>query len=239
MTPRDKDPRKKNVLQGTFRAPKSGLEHYMSSGTTKGGATRGENPTAAGPDQRASDQDSEEVWLRRSKVDREKFFYFYEKYFDAIYRFVYWKTLDRQVAEDLTADTFVKALERLGEFEWKGYSFGTWLYRIALNETSHHLRNLARRRVGRVDDFEEFASPQQNPLTQLILSEEQQRVYRGLEELSSEARDLFVLYYWEGLTLREIAGVLEKNFETVKSQLQRARKVMAAKLAEFDENGEK
>jgi len=239
MAPRDKNPRKKNVLQGTFRAPKSDLEHYMGSGTTKGGATRSGNPTAARPDQRASDQDSEEVWLRRSKVDREKFFYFYEKYFDAIYRFVYWKTLDRQVAEDLTADTFVKALEKLGEFEWKGYSFGTWLYRIALNETSCYHRRVARHRVGRVDDFEEFASPQQNPLTQLILSEEQQQVYRGLEELGSEARDLFVLYYWEGLTLRKIAGILEKNFETVKSQLQRARKVMAAKLAEFDENGEK
>src|SRR5437763_6304286 len=79
---------------------------------------------------------------RAARRDAQAFGTLYEMYFDKIYSYLYFKTMHRNEAEDLTALVFMKAWEAIDHFQWQGYPFSTWLYRIAHNQLVDHYRTL-------------------------------------------------------------------------------------------------
>lgn len=85
-------------------------------------------------------ESSERLLVEQAKHDRQAFARLYDRYVDAIYAYVYQRTCDVQLAEDVTAETFEKALRHIGRFRWRGVSFGAWLYRIAGNTLTSHYR---------------------------------------------------------------------------------------------------
>lgn len=76
----------------------------------------------------------QEERLRAAKIDGEDFEFFYAHYYHRIYRFCFNRIRRRDVAEDLVAETFLKAYANLDRYRWTGVRFGSWLYRIARNE---------------------------------------------------------------------------------------------------------
>ncbi|MFF3456945.1 sigma-70 family RNA polymerase sigma factor [Streptomyces sp. NPDC002730] len=79
------------------------------------------------------------LWLERAQAgDSDAFGLLYNAYCDAVYRYVYYRVGGKATAEDLTSDTFVRALLRLGTFTWQGRDFGAWLMTIARNLISDH-----------------------------------------------------------------------------------------------------
>src|SRR5579862_9633912 len=71
--------------------------------------------------------------VERARHDPAAFAELYERYVDAIYTFAYHRLRDTTHAEDVAAETFQRALEHIGRFEWRGVPFSAWLYRIASN----------------------------------------------------------------------------------------------------------
>src|SRR4029077_8426510 len=71
--------------------------------------------------------------VEAAQRDPGKFSVLYEQHFHRVYAFVVRRVHDRDVAEDVTADVFHKALARLPQYEWRGAPFGAWLIRIAAN----------------------------------------------------------------------------------------------------------
>ena len=163
-------------------------------------------------------------WLAAARLDPEKFRFFYDKYAARIHGFLYRRTLDPELADDLTALTFTNALDHLSEFQWRGVFLGSWLFRIATNEIHKHRSREYRFSPLNSESGEEATpDPRTEPLTRLILSEDQQQLYRCLDKLSEEDQDIFILHYWEGLKTREVADVLEISENTTKTRLKRGR----------------
>jgi RNA polymerase sigma-70 factor (ECF subfamily) len=75
----------------------------------------------------------EAALVRRATGEPEAFARLYDAYVDRVYRYAFRRLHDHAEAEDLTAQTFRRALERLPQYEWRGLPFGAWLFRIAHN----------------------------------------------------------------------------------------------------------
>ena len=63
----------------------------------------------------------------------------YKRYFPQIFKFIYKRTDNEQLTGDITAQVFLKALQKLSSYSFKGVPFSAWLYRIASNEVVQHL----------------------------------------------------------------------------------------------------
>jgi RNA polymerase sigma-70 factor (ECF subfamily) len=75
----------------------------------------------------------EDDLVEAAKTDPEAFGKLYQRYVDKIYSYIYYRTSNREDAEDLTAKTFHRALSHIGRYKHKGRPFSAWLYRIAHN----------------------------------------------------------------------------------------------------------
>src|SRR5258706_10647966 len=90
--------------------------------------------------------------VEAAKGDPRRFAELYEHNFERVYAFVVSRVRDRSAAEDVTADVFHRALERIGSFEWQGTPFAAWLLRIAANAIADRWRRVAREPVPTADE---------------------------------------------------------------------------------------
>lgn len=65
----------------------------------------------------------------------------YDQYSDTVYRYIYYRVGGKATAEDLTSETFLRALRRIGTFTWQGRDFGAWLVTIARNLVADHFKS--------------------------------------------------------------------------------------------------
>ena len=75
-------------------------------------------------------------WISSAKKDPERFGPLYKKYHEQIFRYVYQRMDDQDLAFDVTSQVFIKAMNNLHKFEYRGVPFSSWLYRIAKSESS-------------------------------------------------------------------------------------------------------
>lgn len=76
----------------------------------------------------------------------------YERYYEPIFRFVFRRTADRDLSADLCSQVFLKALQRLGGYQFRGVPFSAWLFRIASNEIAQHFRQNSQKRTVSVEE---------------------------------------------------------------------------------------
>ena len=174
----------------------------------------------------------EKRWMGLARVNLADFHRFYDKYCDRVYGFCLSWTLDPDLAEDLTSDTFLRAQASLWRFRWKGVTFGAYLYRIALNLVRQHARKTAKAiHVNEADVT--IVDTRLNPLAEIILTERQVMVRQVVADLDRLGQEIFLLHYWDGLTTAEIAAVLGTPEGTVKTRLQRGRHHLRSRLREM------
>jgi len=89
----------------------------------------------------------EREWISAAKKDPKCFSPIYDRYFDAIFVFIYRRTGNEDLAADLCSATFLKALQYLKRYEDRGLPFAAWLYRIASNEVNKFYRKTKKRMV--------------------------------------------------------------------------------------------
>ena len=149
--------------------------------------------------------------------DAESFRLLYRKHVDRVRGLLY-RLVEPQNIDDLTQEVFVKVWQHLPKLESPAY-LSTWIYRIATNVANDHHR--ARRRLPPTEDLaaaEELPAPERGaPLAV------KQMVAHGLKQLSFDHRAVIVLFEIEGLTVEEIAAVIQKPLGTVKTRLMHAR----------------
>ena len=105
-------------------------------------------------------QEEESLVRRAQENDREAFAQLYEAHFDRIYRYLVLKLGDVTEAEDMTQQVFLKALQSISSYKWKGVSFSAWLYRIAHNQTVDYYRKKGKREATPLDDVVIVWDPQ-------------------------------------------------------------------------------
>lgn len=173
----------------------------------------------------------EERWLiERAKRDPEAFGELYDLYFSKIYSYIYRKTGDRQVAEDLTSDTFMKALSHMKNYQYTGQPFVAWLYRIAANVVTDFYR--AQRPTATLDQGLQVAAHGTSPEEAALALDDQQAIARAIQTLSPDQQDVVLLRFSGGMRLKEIAQTVGKTEGAVKALMFRALGNLKTKLSE-------
>jgi RNA polymerase sigma-70 factor (ECF subfamily) len=190
-------------------------------GTRLGAAGR----SASGPSQRAGAGSVEHLARIQALVqlaqagDAEAFGQIYEEYVDVVYRYVYVRCGSHHLAEDLTAETFVRALRRLDSFTWTGKDIAAWFVTIARNLVVDHVKSSRYRMevtTGELLDPDERAeAPEAEVLDRL----RDRRLLEAVKELKPDQQECIVLRFLQGLSLAETAAILGRNENAVK-QLQ-------------------
>jgi RNA polymerase sigma-70 factor (ECF subfamily) len=131
----------------------------------------------------------------------------YDSTFPQVYAYVRYRIGDPDIADDLTSQTFLRALDRLETFDPCRGEIGQWALGIARNVVRSHLR--ARHRWGWLpfDWLQEPAAPEPDPEQRAIRSERGRRLLEAIRGLSDRERDVLGLKFGAGLTNRAIAGV--------------------------------
>jgi RNA polymerase sigma-70 factor (ECF subfamily) len=94
----------------------------------------------------------EEDVLRKAKSDPAEFRPIYERYYKRIFLFVLHRVGDKQQTADITSQIFLKALQKIHSFQFKGFPFSSWLFRIAVNECNDFFRKTKRQRLVILED---------------------------------------------------------------------------------------
>jgi RNA polymerase sigma-70 factor (ECF subfamily) len=158
----------------------------------------------------------------------------YDRYFDAVFRFVYFRTGNRQLAEDLTADTFLRALGRIGTFTWRGRDLGAWLVTIARNLVADHFKS-GRYRLevtsGDVLDAErEDRGPEGSPESAVVDHIINVQLLKAVKQLNPEQQECIVLRFLQGFSVAETAQAMGKNEGAIKALQYRAVRALARLL---------
>ena len=180
-----------------------------------------------------------EVWAlveRAQAGDAAAFGLIYDRYVDTVFRFVYFRVGNRQLAEDLTSDTFLRALKRIGSFTWQGRDLGAWLVTIARNLVADHFKSGRYRlevTTGDVLDADrEDRGPEGSPEAAVVDHITNVALLTAVKQLNPEQQECIVLRFLQGFSVAETAQTMGKNEGAIKALQYRAVRALARLLPE-------
>ncbi|WP_435827281.1 sigma-70 family RNA polymerase sigma factor [Nonomuraea dietziae] len=169
--------------------------------------------------------------LRAKAGDSDAFGTLYDRYLDLVYRYIYFRVGSHPLAEDLTSETFLRALRRIGDFTWQGRDFGAWLVTIARNLVADHFKSgRYRLEVSTAEVLDvplEGAHIPENAVVTAIIND---RVLRAVRDLNPEQQECVVLRFLHGLSLAETALIMGKKSGAIKALQFRAIRSLARAL---------
>ncbi|MFN8415688.1 MAG: sigma-70 family RNA polymerase sigma factor [Cytophagaceae bacterium] len=159
--------------------------------------------------------------IRLAVKNPEAFAPLYDRYFEAIFRFVYQRCDSKDQAFDITQQAFVKALQHLARYEHKGVPFVSWLYRIARNEFLIAVKKQQTQRTLNVYS-EQFTSIMEESGIDNELNERRQKgLVKCLAQLNEPELQLVEMRYFEQIPYKQVADVLEIKEGTAKVRMLR------------------
>lgn len=172
---------------------------------------------------RDEDIRQEQELIERSKRDPKAFGELYEAYFDRIYYFILRQTGDEDTAGDLSSQTFVNALNNLAKYQFRGYPFSAWLYKIAANEVNKFYRRQKGKKIfsieeGRIRELVEQTNPGNGDFDEELI----QQLLAYLKDLPTEMLQVLELRFFEDKDFREIAFILDITESGAKMRTYRA-----------------
>lgn len=178
----------------------------------------------------------EKLMLTLSKGDKRAFDELYKRYSKPLKGYfmrMLWKNESK--SEDFVHDLFVKIIHNPESFD-ANRSFKTWLYSVACNMCKNEYKKQEVRKgtTTGIDQFYSISDKGVDVLNEVQMSHFGSQFEKSMDELKSEHQEVFSLRHMDGLSIKEIAEVLEINEGTVKSRLFYATKQLADKLKEFN-----
>lgn len=135
----------------------------------------------------------------------------YSEYYSKVYGYIISKINNRQNAEDIASDVFVKIYEKLDTFDESKASLSTWIYTITRNTLTDYYRT--RQVFSEInDDMEDGTSVEED----ICNAESLEQLADALETLDKRERDIIILHFYSGKTLKEIARILDVSYAYVK-----------------------
>jgi RNA polymerase sigma-70 factor (ECF subfamily) len=179
---------------------------------------------------RATEEERELV--ERAKADPEAFEELYGRYYSRIFAFAYRRLRSRELAEDVTSDVFMKALDALPRFTWQGVSVSAWLYRIANNRITDHFRRKGQSGKGvlAIDDVKTLVDERPLPEDRILAALRRAEVEEAIARLSEQDQLVITLIFYEELSSSEVGSVMGISTNLVYVRLHRALKRMRRAL---------
>lgn len=165
----------------------------------------------------------EQELLTAAQADPAKFSAIYEHYQPHLFRFVSAKVNSKEIAEDLTSQTFEKALKNIHSFQWEGNSLSSWLYQIAKRLIIDYYRATARHSAVVTDAVDITTTSDNSSLEHQVESEVNQDLLQKLiEKLPEKERKVMYLKFYNGYTNKLIAEITELSETNVGTIIYRA-----------------
>lgn len=160
-----------------------------------------------------------------TKETAEKLFH---EYSDYVFRVAFFLTRSKELADDITQEVFIKAFLKYSSYN-ESKPFEPWIYKITINTA----RNMFRQKKATLllQEAWEEASPD-SVEDDMLGREARNALWQAVNRLNLQSREVIVLHYYCGLTLKEIAGVLGVPQGTCKSRLNYALKKLKQKMAQ-------
>jgi RNA polymerase sigma-70 factor (ECF subfamily) len=149
----------------------------------------------------------------------------YDIYIKPIYNFIFYKTLIKETAEDITSIVFTKAWQKIEQF--KGESVAAWLYAISRNAVADYYRS--EKNNLNIEDFWDLADTD-NFLEKIDSGLAFGEIKKAMGQLSAREREIIIMRFWLGLSFKEIAASLEKQEGAVKMTLKRSLQAIKNKI---------
>ena len=165
--------------------------------------------------------DEIQIVQRAQAGDRDAFAALHDRYWQAIYTYVYYRVDDQDAADDLTAEVFVRMVEKIDKYRPRGKPFVAWLYTIARNLLTDYYRRRGRDAETLPLEDLPLASPS-NPSDAAENHLAAECLGRAIRQLTEDQRLVVIGKFIEGRSNAEIARILEKTEGSVKSLQHRA-----------------
>ena len=178
------------------------------------------------------DLNEEKELVRQAQKAPDAFAKLYDQYYPKIFGYILRRTANLEAAQDLTSETFLNALRKLWQFQWRNISFSSWLYKIAANEINQYFRKAEYKKSISLEELEEQGfkpvSPN-DPESELVEAQEKLKQHQDFLEiqekivrLPAKYQEVITLRFFEQKQIKEIAEILGKKEGTIKSLLHRA-----------------
>lgn len=150
---------------------------------------------------------NEMVIIENAKKDISMFAPLYDKYYEQIFRFIYQRLDDKETAFDATQQVFIKAMEQLKKYEFRGVPFASWLYRIAFSEVHNMFRAQKAQRTVNIDSVNLYGIIEE--MQESKVDEYHDKIADIIaNELEEEDLQLIEMRFFEKRSFKEIADIL-------------------------------
>ncbi|MFC8668824.1 MULTISPECIES: ECF subfamily RNA polymerase sigma factor, BldN family [Streptomyces] len=183
----------------------------------------------------AADSDSARMMdlVERAQAgEAEAFGRLYDQYSDTVYRYIYYRVGGKATAEDLTSETFLRALRRIGTFTWQGRDFGAWLVTIARNLVADHFKSSRFRLEVTTGEMLDANEVERSPEDSVLESLSNAALLDAVRRLNPQQQECVTLRFLQGLSVAETARVMGKNEGAIKTLQYRAVRTLARLLPE-------
>lgn len=151
--------------------------------------------------------------------DRDAVAHLFDRYYDAVYRYAFARLGSIADAEDAAAETFAAMLRALPRFRWRGVPFEAWLFRIAMSKVVDVARHRSRVHAAGDRVGADLVDATADPERVLAVREIRRELVAAIERLPRDQRDVLMLRFFLGRSIRETAAVLGRSEGAIK-QLQ-------------------
>jgi len=167
---------------------------------------------------------------RAQSGDGEAFGQLYDAYVDTVYRYVYYRVTNKALAEDLTSETFLRALRRISTFTWQGRDFGAWLVTIARNLVADHFKSSRHRLEVPTGEMLDSDQTEPSPEDSVLAYLSNRALLDAVKQLNSQQQECVTLRFLHGLSVAAVALNINKNDGAIKTLQYRAIRTLARLL---------
>jgi RNA polymerase sigma-70 factor (ECF subfamily) len=190
-------------------------------------------PSPARPPEPTDAQSEVMAIISRAQAgESEAFGELYDRYSQTVYRYIAYRCGNVTLAEDLTSETFLRALRRISSYTWQGRDFGAWLVTIARNLLADHYKSGRYRLEVATSDLVAAGADgrEDGPEDTVLASLTNERLVEAIRQLGGEQQECIVLRFLQGMSLAETAAILGKNEGAIKALQYRAVKALGRLL---------
>jgi RNA polymerase sigma-70 factor (ECF subfamily) len=173
-----------------------------------------------------------DIVARAQAGDADAFGELYDRYVDVVYRYIHYRVSNTALAEDLTSETFLRALRRISTYTWQGRDFGAWLVTIARNLIADHYKSGRYRMELATSDLVEAGADrtQEGPENEVLAGLTNAALLEAVKQLNAEQQECIALRFLQGMSVAETAQIMGKNDGAIKALQYRAVKSLSRLL---------
>lgn len=157
--------------------------------------------------------------IQEAQQSPPRFQVLYDRYYESIFRFIFRRTADEALSADLCSQVFLKAMQKLPNYTYKGVPFSAWLFRIASNEIGQYFRSTSKNRVVSLEDT--HLQEMVDEMDHLDLQNKQSQMLEALDQLKADDLEIIELRFFEQRPYKEIADLMDITVSNAKVKVHR------------------